>query len=197
MIAGHYFKYDNISSKIYNVMIADMDGSDSSTTINGTFEYTKTDKPINKKFPIFGKDLEEPYTFNMAIVSDQSNVPISESNQHSIVGWLFDREYHKLEIFSDEYKDCYFNCYFSEAEKIKGAGDVIGYKCKVTCDGDGAWQREKTLTFSEHISGSYNSNSISFNTAYSTKYSMIVQGKTKELVDGTKSSTRQIGRAHV
>ena len=104
---------------------------------------------------------------------------------------MIDREHHKLEIISEEYKDIYFNCYLTESQKIVAGCGVIGYKCKAVCDGLGAWENQKTKSFYEQIMHTYKGTDIHFSVPYTGKMDISVDGNTSETISGIKSSTNQ------
>ena len=175
----------------YHVVIMNIKTDSDYSNINGTMEYTTLNLPVNNKVMMLGKDLKEPYSFEMEIVSEDTNVGLTTRQQNAIINWLFEREYHKLEIISEEYKDIYFNCYLTESQKIVAGCGVIGYKCKAVCDGLGAWENEKTKSFYEKKVSSYNDTNIHFSMPYTGKMDISVDGNTTETISGIKSSTNQ------
>ena len=145
-ISGYYFKFDNISSKPYHLIIANIKTNSTETVIDGKKEYQTM--MLQNRFHIMDRKIKEPLTFEMEIVSDTSNLAITDNQHRAITKWLFDRmQYHKLEIMSETYEDVYFNCTLTESKKYEYGVGLIGYYCTVTCDASWAWEREKTNSY--------------------------------------------------
>lgn len=147
-ILGYYFKYDNQSSKQYNIWIASIKANTNNTTIDTDKDIITLYSPCDNRFIIQGIKPKQPLAFDIEFVSDRSNVAIDEFKSHNIIKWLFDRiGYHKFEISAKEYSDIYFNCRFIKAEKIQAGVGLIGYKCTVSCDAPWAWQKEDNAVY--------------------------------------------------
>lgn len=144
-ISGCRFKFDGILSNQYHLIIANMKTDYKETTLGGKVEYSTIFMPSTNRFYIMDRKPKEPFTFEMEIISDESNTAITPNQQRVITKWLFDKmQYHKLEIVSEEYEDLYFNCVLTETKKYQEGVGCIGYSCTVICDAPWAWECEKT-----------------------------------------------------
>lgn len=147
-MSGFPFKFDGIMSNQYGLIIANIKTDFSETKLDGKITYATTNILSTNKFYSNGRTITDPLTFDIEIVSKESNVGFSELQLRSITKWLFTRiGYHKLEIMSKDYAGLYFNCLLTDPEPKNAGVGGFGYKFTVICDAPWAWENPKTYTY--------------------------------------------------
>ena len=68
----------------YHVVIMNIKTDSNYSNISGTMEYTTLLLPVNNKEIMLGKALKEPFSFEMEIVSDETNVALTKRQQSAI-----------------------------------------------------------------------------------------------------------------
>lgn len=155
---GNTFIYNNQSSDRYGLYFANVNSS-ISTKLGGDVKYTNLS--IRRSGKQYRQDTgyETPLSFDVEMMTETL---ITQDMLHEINAWLFNQlDYKKLYV-NDEYytyNNIYFNCYFTDVERIEGCvGDqgygIYGFKCTMVCDAPNAWEDEQTITYTAPF-GSY------------------------------------------
>ena len=189
-ISGNYFKYDGISSKqMYGLFIANNKTSFTDNPIEGEKKYITAQLPHSKKFTILGQSVDTPYTFDIEFFTEQLITP---AMHREITKWLFGRPTNcKFEIIDFDYEDVFYNCIIHQASDFKGGNQygcgTHGYKATVVCDASAAWEDKKTNSYNQfldslHIVGTKTGSSVSFDTTYSAKLDLSLDGQSSQTV---------------
>lgn len=126
------FTYDGISSGVYGLQIATLNGGVVEETIYTTPTIT-TAKPVNGKRFYF---LDSTYTEQPIIeFSVLSTTAIPDSMQRDILRWLDNRKGFKpLIIHQPEFDRYVYQCIFNVSSIIYHAGECVGFNLKATFD---------------------------------------------------------------
>lgn len=152
-IYGSHFEYAGVSSRQYNLIIANV-GTSRMIQLGGTKETISLFSKKNRRRHIIDDDYSGAMlSFDIEFVTDNTR-SLEYSERRKIEKWLFKKQdYCKLyfDIADDtsvetyEYIDgiCkrnYLNCRFVNPEKLEYNGGVIGYKATLEADSDMFWQ---------------------------------------------------------
>jgi len=135
---GETFSFDNVSSKRFNLKIAD-----SEDTINVSeykSELIKT--PRRSKFYATKQRIDEPL---MLAVSIFSETPLTRNQIDSIERWLFrtDGQFRKLRINQEDMQGYYYNCRLQKLSVKSYYNKPHVFNCIMECDSIYAWKDEK------------------------------------------------------
>ena len=155
---GVHFEYDGVSSRKYNLIIANLN-TERMTRISGektgNFVYNKA---LKSRYLINDDYTESSLSFDIEIVTcDDRAIEMRELRE--IENWLFTNSTFKkmyIDIEDDKYgetyeivygiqKRLYLNCRFINAEKLEYNNGVIGFHCTIETDGIMLWQDPVTL----------------------------------------------------
>lgn len=160
-IYGSHFEYAGVSSRLYGLIIVNINTSRMSQ-MSGTIDsITSFDKKNKKRYLIDTDYINSPMTFDIEIINDSERC-LRPEERKKIEKWLFGRrEYCKLyfDIPDDYYRDMYevledgsikrlyINCRFINPEKVEYNGGIIGYKVTVETDSNMFWQDATIKTY--------------------------------------------------
>ena len=159
-IYGSHFEFSGISSRAYNLIIANIT-TDRFTSLSGkpksnTMYYRKSKEKI-----ILNDSYEDSHLeFDIEIINENNDI-IEYTQRRQIEKWLFNKHnYRKLyldkkddyngetyEIVNGEEKRLYINCRFVDCQKLEFNGGIIGYKAIVETDSPFLWQEPITIDF--------------------------------------------------
>lgn len=160
-IYGSHFEYGGVSSRQYNLIIANID-TKRLTTLSGNREGITIFSKREKKNYLIGDDYtKSPLSFDIEIVTEDGR-RLEPVERRQIERWLFGkRVYRKLyfDVADDEFAEtyeyidgkclrCYLNCRFNNPEKIEYQDGVVGYKATIEADSDMFWQDETVKLYS-------------------------------------------------
>lgn len=172
--AGCHFTYAGTSSRLYGLMFAHCDTSES-VMINGGIESVSIfNSRNNRKYLVGDSYADSPITIEVEIFTEDC-VTLSTQEIKTIESWLFNRKnFYKLYIDPDDdvngetyevvngvMSQYYLNCRFINPEKILGNGGVAGFKATMECDSHLMWQDAITRTFNLGHTSSSDSEIIS------------------------------------
>lgn len=176
-IYGSHFEYGGVSSRMYGLLIANMNTSRNlrvSGTINGVTINSKREK---KRYLIDDSYSDFPISFDVEILTiDDHGFEMNERRE--IEKWLFNKhDYRKLyidyvddphgefyEVIDGEQKRLYLNCRFMNPERIEHGGKTIGYKATLEADSGLWWQDAVTKSFALNPSDNTRSITVSVDT---------------------------------
>lgn len=168
---GSHFEYGGVSSRQYNLIIANVDTS-RVTMLGGKKEgVTVFNKKSKRKYLIGDNYVDSPLSFEIEILTEDGT-PFAPTERRQIEKWLFNyRAYRKLYLDdaddefgeSCEYVDGkplrnYLNCRLINPEKIEYQGGVVGYKATLEADSNMYWQDAVVKTFDIDNTTSSNTN---------------------------------------
>lgn len=154
--SGNSFIYNNKSSDLYGLYFANVNLTPTNY-FGGDIEFSNLSlKRSGKQYRLDTK-YNKPLTFDVEILSEYL---ITQNILHEINAWLFNQlDYKKLYVNDEDYTyhNIYFNCYFTNVERIEGCiGDqghgIYGFKCTMICDAPWAWEDEQTITYTAPFS---------------------------------------------
>lgn len=152
-IYGSHFEYTGVSSRQYNLIIANV-GTSRMIQLGGTKETISLFSKKNRRRHIIDDDYSGAMlSFDIEFVTDNTR-SLEYSERRKIEKWLFKKQdYCKLyfDIADDtavetyEYingicKRNYLNCRFVNPEKLEYNGGIVGYKATLEADSDMFWQ---------------------------------------------------------
>ena len=152
-IYGSHFEYGGISSRQYDLIIANLNTSRMTKMCVHGDGVTKYNKAANRFFFIDEDKSESKVSFDIEIVT-ASGRRLEHPECRKIEKWLFcNNGYRKLyfDVADDtlrimyEYIDgvmhrSYLNCRLVNPEKLEYNGGVVGYKATLEADSDMFWQ---------------------------------------------------------
>lgn len=159
-IYGSHFEFAGLSSRRYNLIIANLDTSryiQSAGTISSNVVFSKKE---NKNYLISSNYTDSPVSFDIEILVDNDK-PLTPGACREVIKWLFNKQaYSRLYIdIADDpngemydfvegvQRRSYFNCRLINPEKIEWNGGVIGYKCTLESDSPYLWQDAVEVSF--------------------------------------------------
>ena len=152
-IYGSHFEYGGISSRKYNLIIANVN-TERFPQISGTIEEeTIFSKNSKKKYFIQDDYSSSPLEFDVEFITEDEQ-PLSLPIKRQVENWLFNRNnYCALyfdpvddidgafyDVIDNEVKRMFMNCRFINAEKIENSSGVIGYRATLKSDSPFLWQ---------------------------------------------------------
>lgn len=159
-IYGSHFEYGGVSSKEYNLIIANIN-TERFPQISGTIEEeTVFSKSSKKRYFIQDDYSSSPLEFDVEIITEDEK-PLSLPIKRKVEKWLFNRsDYCSLyidpaddvdgefyEVIDNEVKRIFINCRFINAEKIENSSGVVGYRASLKSDSPFLWQDSIKKTF--------------------------------------------------
>ena len=160
-IYGSHFEYGGVSSRQYDLIIANLNTSRWIRT-NGEYEsVTIYSKIAHKKYLIDDNHADSPVTFDIEILAEDDR-SFGKSEMREIEKWLFNNHNYRKLYFDIEddpngemyetiggikYRN-YLNCRFMNPERIEGNGGVTGFKATLEADSNMFWQDVITKQFS-------------------------------------------------
>lgn len=159
-IYGSHFEYGGVSSRQYDLVIANLNTS-RYTKLNGESKaVTIYNKSANKKYLISDDHVDSAVSFDIEIVTESGRA-LDVTEKRQIEKWLFNHHnYRKLyldtaddlnvetyEIIDGVVCRNYLNCRLLNPEKIEGNNGVIGYKVRMEADSNMFWQDAVTKVF--------------------------------------------------
>lgn len=143
---GLNFEYKNIPSELYNLVISGAGQGGDLTSSGGAGIELITQSVFRKSKPyFFGVNQSPVLEFEVSVTSPE---PISSVKSALIERWLFGNlKYEKLAIIQPDMTMVYYNCLFSNPEKIMQGNIIQGYTFTVICDSPFGWEFEKSKTF--------------------------------------------------
>lgn len=160
-IYGSHFEYAGISSRLYSLIIVNINTSRMVQMSGSSESITFFDKKNKKNYLVDTDYSNSPVTFDIEIINDNERC-LEPEERKKIEKWLFGRrEYRKLyfdipddyhrdmyEIQEDgTFKRLYLNCRFLNPEKIEYNGGIVGYKVTVETDSNMFWQDTTTEVY--------------------------------------------------
>lgn len=148
---GCHFEYAGVSSRLYDLIIANVNTSRNTLISGGTQSVFVFNKKEKKRYHIDTSYTDSPLIFDMEVMSEK---PFTQAELRKIEKWLFyQKDYQKL--FIDMLDDCegetyelidgiekrlYLNCRFVNPEKLEYNGGIVGFKFTAECDTYMAYQ---------------------------------------------------------
>lgn len=161
-IYGCHFEYAGVSSRIYDLIIANVNTTRNISLSGTTQSISIFNKKEKKKYHVGDSYQDSPLVFDLEVVTEK---PLHQTEVHKIEKWLFyQRDYKKLfidiaddidhqtySLIDGEEKRLYLNCRFINPEKLEYNGGIVGFKFTVECDTNMAYQEpfKKVFTGSE------------------------------------------------
>lgn len=170
---GSHFEYGGLSSRYYNLIIANVD-TDRLTQLHGQVEgVTVFSKIANKQYLVDDNYSSSPITFEIEFVTDSGHC-LNHIERRHLEKWLFNRKnYQRLymdiaddmlgetyEFVDGEQKRNYLNCRFVNPHRIEGNGGVVGYRATVEADSLMLWQDSVVKTFDVNNESSTSTSNI-------------------------------------
>ena len=159
-LSGSYFNYDGVTSRLYDLVFANVDTS-RNLAMSGQIDSMTIFNKSNRRSYFIGESADDSaLTFEAEIVVADDK-PIDYETQREITKWLFrQQDYRKLyvdnycdsagetfDMVDGEEKRTYLNCRFTNPSKIESGSGVIGFKFDIECDCGFAWQEPVISTF--------------------------------------------------
>lgn len=137
------FTYDGHPSYLYGLKFCYLNTSSPSKVIADK-TYSRIANRSQNSFTITGTKYEDPLSFDVELCSDRV---FTEPEVRQIYSVYFDKnQFKELSIPADNGEIIYFNCIFTNIEKIEGgisdSFGVVGFKATVVCDAPWAWSEE-------------------------------------------------------
>ena len=160
-IYGSHFEFGGISSRQYDLVIANLNTSRWVQLSGAPEGVTIYNRNSNRKYLIDDDYSNSPVTFDIDIVTESSRT-LEVAERRQIEKWLFNhRGYRRLyfdsadDLTGETYEFIdgalvrnYLNCRFVNPEKLEGNGGIIGYKVRLEADSNMFWQDEISKYFS-------------------------------------------------
>ena len=141
-----YFTYDGHQSYLYGLRFAWIEDSPEKIMVSEK-KYTQVRNNSQNDFKVVKALHEDSLQFDAEIVSDRV---LYDAEVRRIYSKFFDRNQYGELCLPINNEDIYFNCIFTEVEKIEGGyGDafgVVGFKLKIICDAPWGWTDVKIVT---------------------------------------------------
>lgn len=152
-IYGSHFEYASTSSRVYGLIIANIETS-RFTQLNGTIEGVSVfNKSVKKRYLIDNDYTGFPISYEVEIITDDDST-LDVSKRREVEKWLFNKhDYRKFyvdiaddtdgetfEIINGEQRRLYLNCRFINPERIEYNGGVVGYRATLEADSGMWWQ---------------------------------------------------------
>lgn len=162
-IYDSYFEYGGKLSREYGLIIASMDTSRNLRLSGDISAVTIFNKRNTRNYLVDLEYKDSPISFDVEFFTDDQT-PMSRETMRAVEKWLFQRgRYQKLyidkesdcnfqtvEIIDGKEKRLYFNCRFSNPERIESDSGVIGYKATLENDSAFLWQDPIVKRLSGH-----------------------------------------------
>ena len=159
-IYGSHFEYDGVSSRMYSLIMANVNTLRLSQLNGINTSITKYSKKSHKRILVDDDYSESPLTFDIEIVTDSGRC-LELVEQRAIEKWLFThRNYRKLYFdIADDYHGKtyefidgvryrnYLNCRFVNVERLEYNSGVVGYKATLEADSNMYWQDPITKNY--------------------------------------------------
>lgn len=157
-IYGCHFDYAGISSRIYDLIIANVNTTRNISLSGATRSISVFNKKEKKKYYVGDSYEESPIVFDMEVVTEK---PLHQTDIRKIEKWLFyqhgykklfvditdDIDHQTYSLIDGEAKRLYLNCRFINPEKLEYNGGIVGFKFTVECDTNMAYQEPLKKVF--------------------------------------------------
>lgn len=158
-IYGCHFEYAGVSSRSYNLIIANVE-TERYRNLSGDISSVTIFNRNHKKRYLVGTDYSESaLSFDVDIVTDNDEC-IGQLERREIERWLFNKHsYNKFyvdmsddidgetyEIVNGLQRRLYLNCRFINPEKLEYNGGIVGYRVTLEADSNLWWQDGIKLT---------------------------------------------------
>lgn len=136
MIAD-YFTYDNISSRVYNLVIGSFSGSDDGTQETGKVDITTVKAPHSNTFLRANATYNNPIQMNFSIIkmncTDVNDIIFSQREIAWILRWLGRKDYKELKFEQEGWENIHYNAILKVDEHMIG-GQCMGFDVTAVCD---------------------------------------------------------------
>ena len=164
-IYGSHFEYAGVSSRIYGLIIANVETSrftQISGAINGVSVFNKN---VKKRYLIDDDYTDFPISYEVEIITDDDST-LDMNKRREIEKWLFNKhDYRRFYIDIDDDTDgetyevingiqrrLYLNCRFVNATRLEYNGGIVGFRATIEADSGLWWQEPVT---DKYMLGSY------------------------------------------
>lgn len=156
-IGENTFQYGSIDFSLYGFRILYIETEPNGRNVEANAKYETTRAKSSRRFYITKREHEEPYEFEMEIVSEE---PLDAEAKRYFVPLLFDApNYRKLEIMEcddNEYVNFYYNCILTDEQELNYGGGCYGWRCTALCDAPYGWEPVQTAIYDTNESLLFN-----------------------------------------
>ena len=156
-VYGCHFEYAGISSRIYDLIIANVNTQRNISLAGTTQSISIFNKKEKKNYYVGDSYENSPLVFDMEVVTER---PLHQTEVRKVEKWLFyqkgykklfidiadDIDHETYSLIDGEEKRLYLNCRFINPEKLEYNGGIVGFKFTIECDTNMAYQEPVTIT---------------------------------------------------
>lgn len=146
-MTAQYFKYDGISSEVYNLVIGSFSGSDDGTQEMGNVDITTVKAPHSNKFLKANATYNSPLVITFSLIkmncNDWNDYIFTQRDIGFISRWLARKDYKQLKFYQNGWENIHYNAIMKVNQHMVG-GECVGFDITATCDAPWGYDQMQT-----------------------------------------------------